>query len=72
MAEVPALFEGYNIRRVWHNDEWWFAIVDFIASLTQTPDSLAGWQRLKRKLRRQGADLTAMRPFAFLDKGGHR
>lgn len=31
-----ALFEGQEIRRVWHNDEWWFVIRDVVQILTDT------------------------------------
>lgn len=30
------IFKEQTIRRVWHNDEWWFAIADVIAALTDS------------------------------------
>ncbi|HZY10481.1 MAG TPA: Bro-N domain-containing protein [Bacteroidota bacterium] len=31
-----ALFKGRQIRRIIHNNEWWFAIVDVVAALTDS------------------------------------
>lgn len=31
-----ALFETQAVRRTWYNDEWWFAIVDVVAALTDS------------------------------------
>ncbi|HBI34122.1 MAG TPA: phage antirepressor protein [Candidatus Moranbacteria bacterium] len=31
-----AIFEDKEIRKKWHNEEWWFAIVDVIAALTDS------------------------------------
>lgn len=44
-----ALFRGKKIRRVIHNNEWWFVIVDVIAALT---DSLQPEGYLKDMRRR--------------------
>jgi hypothetical protein len=30
------VFQERNIRRTWHNEEWWFAIVDVVAILTDS------------------------------------
>ena len=30
------VFENRKIRRVWHNDEWWFVIADIVAALTDS------------------------------------
>ncbi|MCA1804249.1 MAG: Bro-N domain-containing protein [Xanthomonadaceae bacterium] len=30
------VFQERNIRRTWHNDEWWFAIVDVVAVLSES------------------------------------
>ncbi|MFA7239868.1 MAG: BRO family protein [Sulfuricellaceae bacterium] len=31
-----ALFERQAVRRTWHNNEWWFAIVDVVEALTDS------------------------------------
>ena len=31
-----AVFQESSIRRVWHNEEWWFAIVDVVSVLTDS------------------------------------
>ncbi len=33
-----AVFQEKTIRRIWHNEEWWFAIVDVVAVLTDSTD----------------------------------
>ncbi|MDX2069489.1 MAG: hypothetical protein SFV55_13765 [Haliscomenobacter sp.] len=30
------VFESKQVRRVWHNEEWWFAVVDVIEVLTES------------------------------------
>ena len=35
------VFEGKNIRRIWHNNEWYFSVVDVVAILTDSIDSFA-------------------------------
>lgn len=32
------VFESKEIRRVWHNDEWWFSVNDVIETLTDSKD----------------------------------
>ncbi|MEK6969102.1 MAG: Bro-N domain-containing protein [Nanoarchaeota archaeon] len=44
-----AVFEGKNIRRVWHNEEWWFSVVDVIGALTDSIDKKDYWYRLKKR-----------------------
>ncbi len=31
-------FQGKNIRRVWHRNEWWFSVFDIVAALTESAD----------------------------------
>jgi len=26
-----ALFDGKKVRKVWHNKEWWFSVVDIVS-----------------------------------------
>ena len=41
--------EGKPIRRVWHNEEWYFSVVDVIEVLTDSNSPSRYWQDLKRK-----------------------
>ncbi len=46
-----AIFQESNIRRVWHNEEWWFSIEDVCAILTGSTDAGAYWRKLKQRLK---------------------
>jgi hypothetical protein len=43
-------FKKDAIRRVCHNDEWWYSIIDVIAALTGTDRARKYWSDLKTKL----------------------
>lgn len=43
------VFEDKQIRRTWHNDEWWFSVVDIIEVLTESPSPRQYWGVLKRR-----------------------
>lgn len=45
-----AIFKGKQIRKVIHNDEWYFSITDIINVLTDSANSRRYWSDLKRKL----------------------
>lgn len=30
------IFEGHSIRQVWHDEEWYFSVVDVVAALTES------------------------------------
>ncbi|MFM9949903.1 MAG: Bro-N domain-containing protein [Saprospiraceae bacterium] len=51
-----AVFQEKEIRRVWHHEEWWFAIVDIIEVLTGSERPRKYWSDLKKKLLNEGAD----------------
>jgi DNA-damage-inducible protein D len=42
-------FEGDKIRKIWHNEDWYFSIVDIIEVLTSSPNPRNYWNVLKRK-----------------------
>lgn len=44
-----ALFEGKEIRKKFHNGEWWFVINDVIGSLTESKDPAQYFRRLKER-----------------------
>ena len=41
------LFQEKSVRREWHNDEWYFSIVDIIGILTDSPKPRVYWGVLK-------------------------
>lgn len=40
-------FEGKEIRKAWHNEQWYFSVVDVIAVLTDSKDAKRYWSVLK-------------------------
>ena len=44
-----AIFEGKQIRRIWEDERWWFAVVDVIAVLTQSAKPRDYWYRMKKR-----------------------
>ena len=42
-------FEGQEIRKVWHNDTWYFVLDDVLTILTDTKNPKAYWSNLRRK-----------------------
>jgi len=49
-----AVFRGKEIRRIIHNNEWWFSIVDVVAALSGTDRPRKYWNDLKNKLTAEG------------------
>lgn len=43
-------FEGTGIRKVWHNEQWYFSIVDVIEILTDSPIPRNYWTKVKKGL----------------------
>lgn len=48
------VFQDRKIRRVWHDDEWYFSIVDVISVLTDSVKPTAYWRKLKQRLKKEG------------------
>ena len=42
-------FEGREIRKLWHQDEWWFSVVDVIEILTNSVTPRKYWNTLKTR-----------------------
>jgi hypothetical protein len=49
-ANHIAVFQEATIRRTWHNEEWWFSVVDVCTVLSGSPDGGAYWRKLKQRL----------------------
>lgn len=45
-----AIFKGKKIRKIIHNDQWYFSIVDVVELLTESANPRRYWSDLKRKL----------------------
>ena len=43
------VFEGNRIRRTWHENEWFFSVVDVVAVLTESLDAKDYWYKLKKR-----------------------
>jgi DNA-damage-inducible protein D len=43
------LFQEKHIRRIWHNEEWLFSIIDIIEILTESKKPSNYWDTLKRR-----------------------
>ena len=37
-ANHIAVFQEKTIRRIWHNEEWWFSVADVCGVLTESAD----------------------------------
>jgi prophage antirepressor-like protein len=58
MSENKILaFENKFIRRTWHNEEWWFSVVDIVNALTDSKDAGAYWRKLKQRLIEEGSQV---------------
>jgi len=48
-AKQIVVFESKKIRRIWHNEEWFFSVVDIVAALTDSPTPRQYWGKLKQR-----------------------
>lgn len=54
--EIPkiAVFEGKNIRKIFHEGQWWFSVIDIVEVLTGSSIPRRYWSDLKKKLVSEG------------------
>lgn len=43
------VFGARQIRRVWHDSQWFFSVVDIVAALTDSENPRDYWYRMKRR-----------------------
>jgi len=53
-----AIFKGKKIRKTIYQNEWWFSVVDVVATLTDSENSAVYWRVLKKRLKDEGANET--------------
>ncbi len=72
--EALVVFEGAKIRRTWHDDQWFFSVVDIVGALTDSVDAKDYWYRLKkRELESSGIELsTICRQLKLLSTDGKK
>ncbi len=56
-----ALFEKKEIRKIFHEEEWWFSVVDVVAALTDSNRSSAYWTAMKTRVKTEdGIELSTI------------
>jgi prophage antirepressor-like protein len=53
-------FEQDKIRKIWHNEQWYFSVIDIIAVLTEQPNYQIArkyWNKLAERLKKEGSEL---------------
>ena len=53
MTDKLITFQNQKIRRIWHEDQWWFSIIDVVEVLTESSRSRKYWADLKTKLQQE-------------------
>jgi prophage antirepressor-like protein len=53
-----AFFQGKEVRKTLHQDEWWFAVVDVVGILTDSSNPQVYWRVLKKRLVDEGSNET--------------
>jgi DNA-damage-inducible protein D len=49
------IFREQTIRRIWHEDEWWFSVVDVCGVLSESVNAGAYWRKLKQRLSQESS-----------------
>ncbi len=52
-----AVFQDRKIRRIWHNSEWYFSVVDVVEALTDSANPRNYWNMLKAREAEHGVEL---------------
>jgi DNA-damage-inducible protein D len=62
-------FEGKEIRKVWHDEQWFFAVIDIIEVLTDSKNPSVYWSALKK---RENQSFTFCKRFNLLRANGKK
>jgi len=57
MTNKLVVFEGKEIRKLWHKEEWWFSVVDIVGVLSGSEDPRNYWKVLKHRLSEEGSEV---------------
>ena len=50
-------FEGKAIRKIWHDEEWYFSVVDVVEVLTDSPQPASYWNKVKKAISKENQSL---------------
>ena len=50
------IFDGREVRAVWHEGEWWYSTVDALAAFADADNPVNYWSTVKRNLKRSGVE----------------
>jgi DNA-damage-inducible protein D len=56
-------FEGEKIRKIWHDEEWYFSVIDIIEQLTDATQPNRYWADMKKRSAKENDQ-----PFAFCEQ----
>ena len=48
------VFQEKEIRRIFHNEEWFFSIIDVVGAIVDVKNSRRYWSDLKRNIEKEG------------------
>ncbi len=52
------VFQGKDVRRTWHNEEWFFSVIDVVQVLTDSNNPRNYWSMLKKREEDIGIELS--------------
>jgi prophage antirepressor-like protein len=64
-----ALFEEHPVRRVFHEEEWWFVVFDIVGVLTDSPNPSDYLKKLRRRDSSLAEAFCQMVKIAFIESG---
>jgi prophage antirepressor-like protein len=50
-------FEGQEIRKIWHGEQWYFSVIDIIYALTDSPQPSSYWNKVKKTILKENQSL---------------
>ena len=47
------VFQSKKIRRMWHEDQWYYSVVDIVAALTDSTNPCDYWYKMKIRVQEE-------------------